>query len=80
MAKATQKVTKIKKDKIILKAPCVRMLQRGGAERVSESAAQAFAEVLEEIALTISEQAVRIAEHSGRKTVKGGDVKLAART
>jgi DNA-binding protein len=55
------------------------MLQQEGAERVSQKAAEVFADVLEEIALTIAEQAVKIAEHSGRKTVQGGDVKLAAK-
>jgi DNA-binding protein len=68
-----------KRERFILKAPSARMLQKGGAERVSNAAADAFSEVLEEIALTIAEQAVKIANHSGRKTVQGGDVKLAAR-
>ncbi len=72
-------MVKVKKERIILKAPCVRILQRGGAERVGEDAAEAFSEVLEEVGITIAQQAVKIAEHSGRKTVNGGDVKLAAK-
>jgi histone H3/H4 len=56
------------------------MLNMAGADRVSDAAAAAFAEILEEYALTLSKKAVEIAKHSGRKTVKGGDIKLAART
>ncbi len=68
-----------KRSLIIAKAAAARILQKGGAERVSNEAAQSFAELLEEIGTNISEQAVRISEHSGRKTVHAEDVKLAAR-
>ncbi len=68
-----------KRTRIIPKAPAARMLVNAGAERVSEEAADAFAEVLEEIGLKISERAVRIAKHSGRKTAKKDDVLLAAK-
>jgi len=68
-----------KRTRIIPKAPAARMLVNAGAERVSEEAADAFAEVLEEIGLKISERAVRIAKHSGRKTVKKDDVLLATK-
>ncbi len=63
----------------ISEAASARLLHKAGAERVGDDAADRFAAVLEEIALNIAEHAVRIAEHSGRKTVEGGDVKLAAR-
>jgi len=69
-----------KRSLIISKAAAARILQKAGAERVSEEAAINFAAVLESIGLTISEQAVRISEHSGRKTVNAEDVKLAARS
>ncbi|MBW3011373.1 NFYB/HAP3 family transcription factor subunit [Candidatus Woesearchaeota archaeon] len=65
---------------MIPRAPAARMLNMAGAERVSDAAAAAFAEILEEYALELSKKAVDIAKHSGRKTVKGGDIKLAART
>ena len=64
---------------IIPKAPCGRILQRAGAPRVSEEAMEAFSEVVEEIAERIATQAVRIAQHSGRKTVLEGDIKLAVK-
>jgi histone H3/H4 len=68
-----------KRERIIPKAPVARMLVNAGAERVSDEAADAFAEALEEIGLKISEKAARIAKHSGRKTVKAADISLAAK-
>lgn len=56
-----------------------KVLKEGGAERVSEPSKVALKEVLEERARKIAEQAIQLALHSGRKTVKGSDVKLAAK-
>ena len=67
-----------KRTRTIPKAPAVRLLNEAGAERVSDDAAGTFADVLEEIALKIAEKSVKIAKHSGRKTVKKSDVVLAA--
>ncbi|ACX72669.1 Transcription factor CBF/NF-Y/histone domain protein [Methanocaldococcus vulcanius M7] len=58
-------------------APCVRILKKAGAERVSEEAGKYFAEVLEEIALEIAKKSVELAKHAKRKTVKVEDVKMA---
>ena len=68
-----------RKTQIIPRAPAARILMNAGAKRVSADAAQAFSEVIYDIAIKIAEQSVRIAKHSGRKTVHEGDVKLAAR-
>jgi len=68
-----------KRASIIPKAPVGRILVNGGAKRVSASAVDAFTEVLTSIAEKISTQAVKIAKHSGRKTVHEGDIKLAAK-
>ncbi len=68
-----------RKTTTIPKAPVARMLMNAGAKRVSAKAAEAFADVLYTMGLEIGERAVRIAKHSGRKTVQGGDVKLATR-
>jgi len=68
----------MKRTRAIPKAPATRLLGEAGAERVSDEAAGIFADVLEEIALKIAEKAVKIAKHSGRKTVKKSDVVLAA--
>ncbi len=63
----------------IPKAPVVRILIKAGAKRVSAGAADAFVDVLTDTAEDISRRAVMIAKHSGRKTVKAGDVKLAVK-
>lgn len=68
-----------KRRGIIPRAPVGRILQNAGAKRVSMEAIEAFAQVLEDAASEIAAQAVRIAKHSGRKTVQDGDVKLASK-
>lgn len=56
-----------------------RILKNGGADRVSDKAKAALKSVLEDIAEEIAANAVKLAIHAGRKTVKAGDIKLAAR-
>ena len=56
-----------------------RLLRKGGAERVSESAKEALREVLEEYSHQIAEKSVKFALHSGRKTIKAADIKLASK-
>ena len=68
-----------RKTTIIPKAPAARILMNMGAKRVSAEAVEAFVDVITNISEDIGEQAVRIAKHSGRKTVQEGDVKLASR-
>ncbi|MBD3164678.1 histone [Candidatus Woesearchaeota archaeon] len=64
---------------IIPKAPLAKIMQKSGAKRVSDKAAEALANYLINYAGRISERAVRIARHSGRKTVQAGDIKVAER-
>jgi DNA-binding protein len=64
---------------IIPKAPAGRILMNMGAKRVSAEAIETFVQVITDIAEDIGEQAVRIAKHSGRKTVQEGDVRLATK-
>ena len=64
---------------IIPKAPCARILIKAGAKRVSAGSINAFAEIIHDLAEDISKRAVMIAKHSGRKTVKAGDIKLAVK-
>ncbi|MCX8147230.1 MAG: NFYB/HAP3 family transcription factor subunit [Candidatus Woesearchaeota archaeon] len=68
-----------RKTSIIPKAPAARIILKAGAKRVSADAVDAFSDIIHDIALKIAEQAVRIAKHSGRKTVQEGDIKLAAK-
>ena len=69
----------VRKITVIPKAPFGRILMKAGAKRVSADAMDAFTEILTEKAEAIATQAVKIAKHSGRKTVHEGDVKLAAK-
>lgn len=56
-----------------------KVMKSCGAERVSDRAKAALKDVIEDIAEDIATKAVRLAAHAGRKTVKAGDIKLAAR-
>ncbi len=56
-----------------------KILKLAGAERVSDRAKVALKNVIEDSAEGIASQAVKLALHAGRKTVKAGDIKLAAK-
>lgn len=56
-----------------------KILKNCGAERVSDKAKIALKNVVEDIADEIASNAVKLALHAGRKTVKAGDIKLAAK-
>ena len=65
--------------KILPLAAMEKLLKKCGAPRVSENAKEAMKEVLENYGEEVGTKAVKIAQHSGRQTVKAGDVKLATK-
>jgi DNA-binding protein len=58
-------------------APLIRILKKANIDRVSDEAAEALRDVLEEHALEIAERAAKLAKHAGRVTVKAEDIRLA---
>jgi len=65
--------------RLIPLAAMEKILKTAGAERVSDKSKAALKNVLENIAEDIAVNAVKFAHHAGRKTVKSGDIKLAAK-
>ena len=55
-----------------------KLIRDAGAHRVSADAINRLNEVLTDYGTSIAKYAVEIARHSGRKTVKESDIKLAA--
>jgi histone H3/H4 len=55
-----------------------RIMRKAGAKRVGKDAAKAMAEIVEERGLAIAAEAIKLAEHAGRRTVRDVDIRLAA--
>ncbi|MGM5479851.1 MAG: histone family protein [Nanobdellota archaeon] len=55
-----------------------RILKKAGAQRVSEESKVALRQVLEDISMELGEEAIKLAAHAGRKTVKAEDIRLAS--
>ncbi|MEM3004843.1 MAG: NFYB/HAP3 family transcription factor subunit [Candidatus Bathyarchaeia archaeon] len=56
-----------------------RLIERAGAARVGDGAVEALREVLEDVAVQISKDAIELASHARRRTVRAEDIKLAAK-
>ncbi len=66
-------------DKILPLAAVDRLIRKSGAGRVSEDAASALCEVLEEHGMKIAQQAAVFSKHANRKTITAEDIKLATK-
>ena len=56
-----------------------RILRNAGAKRVSKKALEELSEHMEEYGLKLSKEAVALAKHAGRITIKKEDIKLTAK-
>ncbi len=68
-----------RKSGLIPKEPVKRILLNAGAKRVSSDAVATLTDILIQLGTDIGEQSVRIAHHSGRKTVNASDIKMATK-
>lgn len=66
--------------RLIPLAAMEKILKNAGADRVSDKAKAALKDVMEDIAEEIAANAVKLALHAGRKTIKEEDIKLAAKS
>ncbi len=55
-----------------------KLIRTAGARRVSAAAIDRLNEIVTDYGTDLAKYAVEIARHSGRKTVKENDIKLAA--
>ena len=56
-----------------------RLARKAGVEKLDDDAAATLSAILENIGLVIAKQANEFARHTGRKTIKASDVKLATK-
>ena len=60
-------------------APIGRIIKNAGGQRISVDAEKALEKILEQWAEDESRQAVKLAKHAGRKTIKASDIELAVK-
>ncbi len=66
-----------KRENILPYAPLGRLIQDATGKRVAQEAKETAARILEEVTEKIVHKAQLLADHSGRKTIKGKDILLA---
>ena len=67
------------RENILPLAAMEKLLKKAGAPRVSQDAKVALQEALEDAAMAIGKRAAQLSIHSGRKTIKAADIKLATK-
>ena len=67
------------KDSYLSNAAVHKLIEVAGAERIGDDAVEELRKVLEEIAINISKDAIELASHAGRRTVKLEDIRLSAK-
>ena len=65
------------KKKVISLGSVEKLVKSLGPVRVSEEAKEELSRLAEEYIVAVSEKAIKLANHTGRKTVKIEDIKLA---
>jgi histone H3/H4 len=55
-----------------------RIIKNAGADRVSADATETMAGLMEEYGAFLAKEAKKMADHAGRKTLRGTDVRMAA--
>lgn len=54
-----------------------KILKQAGAVRISNGAKETLRDILIEAGIELSKKAVKMSLHAGRKTIQGGDLRLA---
>lgn len=60
-------------------APVERIVRKAGADRVSDDASIELAKVLEDYGLEVAREAISLAKHAKRTTVREEDIRLACK-
>jgi len=55
-----------------------RIIKKAGAERVSAEATETLTGLMEEHGAFLAKEAKKMADHAGRKTIRGSDIRMAA--
>lgn len=61
------------------KAPIERIIRKAGGDRISEDAIEELRDAVEEAGKDVAREALEMADHAGRNTVKKEDIEMATR-
>ena len=56
-----------------------RIIKEAGVERVSKDAKETLARLMEEYGTLLAKEAKQMSDHAGRKTLRGDDIRIAAK-